>query len=170
MTKTRFSIAVEIPAPAGAVWRVMAAVERWPEWTASVKQVKLLTPGPLAVSGRVQLHQPGFPPARWQVTDLEEGRRFTWVSQLPFLRVTARHEIKPANSGSCATLSICYAGWLGPLMALLTRNVNDRYLAMEANGLKARSLEGGGVKEVSGGVGPDNLEFSVRAHSGRLKH
>jgi uncharacterized protein YndB with AHSA1/START domain len=32
MTRTDFSITVEIPAPQPLVWSVMADVERWPEW------------------------------------------------------------------------------------------------------------------------------------------
>jgi hypothetical protein len=36
-------------------------------------------------------------------------------------------------------LSIAYAGSLGPVVAWLTLGINDRYLGLEAAGLKRRS-------------------------------
>ena len=141
MAQTLFSITVEIPAPPGSVRRVMADVECWPEWTASVTRLKLLTPGPLRVGSRARIHQPGFPPAWWRITELEMDRGFTWISTVPGLRVTGAHWIKPAGNGCRATLSTHYEGWLRPLLVFCTRRVNERYLAMEANGLRARSLE-----------------------------
>jgi hypothetical protein len=39
------------------------------------------------------------------------------------------------------TLSIRYEGLFGPLLARWTGGLNRRYLAMEANGLKARCTE-----------------------------
>jgi uncharacterized membrane protein len=143
MTKTFFSVTVEIPAPSATVWRVMADVERWPEWTSSVRRVQLLTPGPLRVGSRARIQQPGFPPAWWRVTEMEADRGFTWVSTVPCLRVTGKHWIE-ARSDSCrVTLSIQYDGSVGQLLARCTASVNDRYLAMEADGLKARCAESG---------------------------
>jgi uncharacterized membrane protein len=146
MTKTLFNVSVEIPAPAATVWRVMADVERWPEWTPSVRRVKLLTPGLLRVGSRAWIQQPGFPPARWRVTELEADRGFTWVSTVPGLRVTGKHWIETMSHGCRVTLSIRYGGLLGPLLASCTTRINDRYLAMEANGLKARCGESGANK------------------------
>jgi len=136
---TEFSISTEIAAPPATVWAVMRDGERWPEWTPSVTSVKLLDPRPLAVGSRVVIRQPGFPPALWKVTELEEGRGFTWVSRAPGLRVTARHGVEPTPSGTRATLSISFGGLLGPLFGWLTRKVNVRYLGLEAAGLKQKS-------------------------------
>jgi len=44
-----------------------------------------------------------------------------------------------AGDRSKATLSLRYEGLLGGLLARLTRGITNRYLAMEAKGLKARS-------------------------------
>ena len=139
MTQTLFSTTVEIPAPPETVWRVMADIERWPEWTSSVRRAKLLTDGPLQAGSRARIQQPGFPPTWWRVTELNPGGGFTWVSRAPGLRVTARHRLEPADGGCRVTLSICYEGLFGPLMARWTRKVNDRYLALEAHGLRERS-------------------------------
>jgi hypothetical protein len=75
----------------------------------------------------------------WQITELDEGRSFTWVTRSPGVRVTARHWIEALEGGSRATLSLQFAGILGPLVARLTRGLNERYLALEAKGLKTFS-------------------------------
>jgi uncharacterized membrane protein len=142
MTQTRFSTSVEIAAPPQVVWSVMEAIERWPEWTPSVKRIVRLTPGALGVGSRVRIHQPKLPPAFWRVTELEPGSHFTWVSvwvsRGPGIRVTAQHVIQATPTGSRVTLTIRYEGLFGPLLARFTRDINDRYLSLEASGLKAR--------------------------------
>jgi uncharacterized membrane protein len=132
-----FSIDVDIRAPAHRVWAVMRDVERWPEWTPTVTEIRRLDRGPLAVGSRAVIRQPKLPPAKWQVTQLDdEGRSCTWLTRGPFMRLEARHWVQDSGNGSRATLSIRFSGLLGPLFARLTRRLNERYLALEANGLK----------------------------------
>lgn len=138
MTQTHFSITTEIAAPLQLVWSVMADVERWPEWTASISRVKLLSPGPLQVGSRARVHQPKLPPAFWRVTELIPGTGFTWISRAPGVRVTARHTAETIATGTRVTLSIQYEGLVGRALAWWIGELNDRYLAMEAQGLKAR--------------------------------
>jgi hypothetical protein len=137
MTQKLFSTTVEISAPPSRVSSVLNDVERWPEWTPSVSRVVTLSSGPLHVGSRVRVHQPKLPPAWWRVTELSPAG-FTWVSVAPGVRVTARHTVTAIPSGSSVTLSICFEGPFGGLLARWTRNLNERYLAMEANGLKVR--------------------------------
>jgi hypothetical protein len=116
----------------------MADVERWPEWTASISIVKPLSAGHLQVGNRYRIHQPKLPPALWRVTELIPETGFTWVSTAPGVRVTAQHSIQPTTGGSRVSLSIRYEGLLAALLARWTGDLNERYLVMEANGLKAR--------------------------------
>jgi len=141
MTRNLFRIAEEIPAPLPLVWSVMAAVERWPEWAASISQVKMLSPGPLQLGSRVRIHQPKLPPAYWRVTEFDPGAGFTWVSWAPGVRVTARHQVEALGDGVRVTLTIHYGSWLGGLLARWVGELNDRYLALEAAGLRARCIE-----------------------------
>ena len=135
-----FRIAVDIKAPPDRVWAVMRDIERWPEWTPTVTSIRRLDAGTLAVGSRALIRQPKLPPARWQVTELDEdARTFTWMTRGPGMRLMARHWVEDNGSGSRATLSIQFSGLLGPLFARLTRDLNDRYLALEANGLRERS-------------------------------
>lgn len=136
---TTRSIAVDIAAPPSRVWTVMTDVERWPEWTPSITSVRRSGGGPLRVGSRAEVRQPKLPPARWMVTELEEGTQFTWVSRAPGILVTARHGVEPSGAGTRATLSIHYGGMFGPLLAALTRGITERYIGMEAEGLKRRA-------------------------------
>jgi Polyketide cyclase / dehydrase and lipid transport len=138
MTRTDFSITTDIPAPQPLVWSVVADVARWPEWTASVSRVKMLSPGPLQIGSRVRIHQPKLPPAFWRVTDLNPGASFTWISRAPGVRVTEQHTAAAIAIGTHVTLFIHYEGLFGALLSWWVGKLNDRYLEMEADGLKAR--------------------------------
>jgi uncharacterized membrane protein len=136
MTQTHFNVTGEIDVPPQVVWSVIADVEHWPKWTVTVSRVKLLTPGPLQIGSRVRIHQPKLPAANWRVTELSSGRAFTLVSFAPGVRVAAQHSLEATATGCRVTLSISYEGVFGPWLARWTRTLNERYLAMEANGLK----------------------------------
>jgi len=135
----KFSITTDIAAPAERVWQVMSDVERWHEWTPSVRSIERLDSGPFAIGSRVVIRQPKFPPAWWKLTAIEPGRSFTWVSAAPGFRVVGHHCVEPTPDGSRATLSLELQGVLGGVWGRLTRDITERYLAMEATGLKARS-------------------------------
>jgi hypothetical protein len=55
------------------------------------------------------------------------------------VRVTARHWVEAFGEGSRAKLSLRFSGVLAGLFAYVTRGLNQRYLALEADGLKQRS-------------------------------
>ena len=136
-----FHISVDIAAPPDTVWSVMSDAERWHEWTASVTSIRLLDGRPLGVGSRALIRQPKFPPAMWTVTALDPGRGFVWQSGAPGMRVQAHHSLTPIAGGTRVTLRLEYSGMLGTLMARMTRGITNRYLGMEAAGLKKRSEE-----------------------------
>jgi hypothetical protein len=135
----QFSTSIDINAPADRVYEVIADVERWREWTASVTSIKRLDSGPFVVGSRAVIRQPKFPPALWTVTAIDGKRSFTWTNRAPGITVTAHHSITGLGNATTATLSVRYEGLLGGLLAWMTRGITNRYLAMEARGLKARS-------------------------------
>jgi Polyketide cyclase / dehydrase and lipid transport len=134
-----FTISIDVAARPAAVWDVMSDIERWHEWTPSVRSIRRLDSGTLRVGSRAIVRQPKFPPALWTVTHLEPGRSFTWKSGMPGLRVHATHSVLDTGGGAQATLSLRFAGAFGPAFGRLTRRINDRYLELEASGLKRRS-------------------------------
>ena len=136
---TIFSSSIEISVPPDRVWPVLVDVERWPEWTPTMTSVRRVDTGPLAVGSRARIRQPKLPQAEWQVTELVPGRSFTWISGGIGVRVVGLHTVESTTGGSRATVSIQFTGPLGPLFARLTRGLNERYLALEAKGLKERA-------------------------------
>ena len=135
----RFEDSTLIDAPAATVWEIYSDVERWPEWTESVTSVELLDPAPLRVGSRARIRQPRLPVAEWTVTEIDDGRSFTWVARGPGVRSTGTHLVEPAGEGARATAILEQGGALGPVLGFLTRGITKRYLAMEAAGLKARA-------------------------------
>jgi hypothetical protein len=122
------------------VWKHMRDVERWSEWTPSVRSIRIFGGGPLRLGSRALVRQPGLPPAVWKITELDDARwYFTWISVAPGLRVVARHGVESVGTASRATLSLAYEGLFAGWMARVTRAITERYLDLEANGLKKRS-------------------------------
>jgi uncharacterized protein YndB with AHSA1/START domain len=80
---THFHITVEIQAPPRLVWAILCDIECWSAWTPTVTSVRLLDPGPPAVGTRALVRQPNLLPAQWQITELEDGRSFTWITRAP---------------------------------------------------------------------------------------
>jgi uncharacterized protein YndB with AHSA1/START domain len=136
---TAFSIEVDIAALPARVWSVIADVERWHEWTESIRGVRLLDKGPLRIGSRAFIRQPRFPAAVWKVTELDPGRSFTWRTGAPGMWAYGRHSVDAIAGGTRATLRLHYEGALGRLLARMTQGITNRYLGFEAAGLKKRS-------------------------------
>jgi Polyketide cyclase / dehydrase and lipid transport len=134
-----FRISVDIGAPPERVWQVMREVDRWHEWTKSVTSITRKDHGPFVVGSRAVIRQPKFPPALWTVTAIGPGPSFEWTNRAPGIRVVGRHSVEPIAIGARATLSLEYQGLFGGLLARMTKAITERYLELEANGLRARS-------------------------------
>ena len=130
---------IDISAPPSRVFEVMSDLDKWPEWTRSVASVKRLGDKPFAPGTKVLVRQPGLPPAVWKISEIEQGKSFTWVSSGPGIHVVARHSAAAAPGGSRVTLYLEYKGLMGQLFARLTEKITERYMNYEATGLKARS-------------------------------
>ena len=131
---------IEVAAPIERVWQVLVDVERWPEWTDSVTSVRRLDDGQLAIGSRVEVSQPRIPTGTYTVTALEPGRSFSWEQRQPGSMVVAHHACTPvAGGGTQVELRVIMGGAVGGIVGRMYRKLTDRYLAMEAAGLKARS-------------------------------
>ncbi len=133
-----FIQSIRFNTPIEHVWPVMCDVEHWHEWTASISRVEIRRGGPLRIGSRVVIKQPKFPPATWNVTSLMPGKRFACVSGGPGVLVTAYHEIASDVDACKVTVRLQFTDMLSGLFAGLTADINERYLAMEAEGLRKR--------------------------------
>lgn len=127
-----------IDAPTEPVWQVLFDVARWPEWLPTVDSVDRLDDGPVQVGSRAEVRQPRLPRAVWEVTEVVEGRSFTWEATGPGMRTIGRHEVVPDGAGSLVTLGIEQIGPVGAVAALVWRRLTQRYIELEAQSLDAR--------------------------------
>jgi len=131
---------IEIDAPPQLVWDVFSDVERWPEWTASVTSVVGRDGPDLAVGKRFAIKQPGMQKLVWRVTEIDPGSSWTWVQRSPGVLVTARHDVISQPGGrTLVRQKLDQRGVLGSLVGRLMVKKTKRFLALEAQGLKARA-------------------------------
>jgi hypothetical protein len=129
------TVTFPVAAPAEHVWPFIEQVEAWPTWTASVTSIEWVSGHATAVGATAKVKQPGFPSAKWTVTEVVPGRSFTWESRSPGIVSTGIHTVTPAGAGSTVELTIRQRGILAPLLALLAGRRSRRYVQMEADGL-----------------------------------
>ena len=120
------------------MWEVLFDVARWPEWTPTITSVERLDEGTFGVGSRAKVRQPKLPQALWEVTEVADGRSFTWEARGPGMKTIARHEVVPSDAGSTVTLSIEQTGPMGVVAALVWRRLTPRYIELEAESLAAR--------------------------------
>jgi len=133
-------VTVKVQAPVEKVWEVLADVERWPEWTASMTKLEVLGDSPLGVGARVRIKQPGLPAAVMTVDEWQPGDRFRWSTSNPGVRTVADHELAAQGDGTTAvTLRLRQTGPAAGLLGLMIGRKARRYVQMEADGLKAAS-------------------------------
>ncbi|MGZ3631621.1 MAG: SRPBCC family protein [Candidatus Limnocylindrales bacterium] len=146
-----------IPAPAQAVWAVLADVNRQPEWMRDLRSVEVLTQGPPGVGtralGRVRMFGLGQddpieidafdPPRHFGIRHegIFRGRGDLWLEPLPggrATRVTWREELRPnlAALGLPARLAQLVEAFdplFGPVFELVfradLRRLRERVLA-----------------------------------------
>lgn len=121
------------------VWAVLTDVERWPDWTASMREITRLDSGPLRVGSTARVRQPTGRPLVWTVTDLVDERSFTWTASMAGIRFAGFHELTPTDSGVRAVLTFVVTGPMAWLADLLAGGRVRGYVDMEADGLKRQS-------------------------------
>jgi len=135
-----FQTTRHIDAPVQRVWDVLFDVARWPEWTPTIKSVERLEDGPFQVGSRAEVRQPKLPRAVWEVTEVVDGRSFTWEATGPGLRTIARHEVVPDADGTEVTLSIEQTGPMGVVAGIVWGRLTQRYIELEAESLGKRVI------------------------------
>jgi uncharacterized membrane protein len=138
----RTDSSIEIDAPASLVWRVFSDVERWPEWTASVTSLTGLDGPDVMLGKRFAIKQPRLPRLVWTVTDLTPGESWTWEQRSVGGTTVARHDVIAASTDhTLVRQELDQRGPVGALIGRLMLSTTERYLELEATGLKARSEE-----------------------------
>jgi len=131
-------LTIDIAAPPAKIWAAMVDVENWPLWTQSIEKVERLDKTqPFGLGSEVRIKQPKFPALVWRVTEFEPGVSFAWEAGARGVHTKASHRIQQSGDGkSNVTLGIHQSGPLSWLASLMFRKTTQRYVEMEADGLK----------------------------------
>jgi len=145
---------VKIDASVEEVWKVISDVERWYEWTPSIKSILLLDPKPLHVGSRGLVEQPGLPRATWKVTELIPNQGFNWETKSLGAHTVGEHWITPdlEGGGVNVVLRVRQTGWLSWIFQRWIGRITRKYVAMEAKGLKLKCEQAISLKMLARGA------------------
>lgn len=136
----RLTKTVTTPADLDSAWIAITDVTAWPRWTASVSDVQMIDDGPLRKGSRARVKQPGMQPLTWSVTELTDRAEFTWVTDSPGVHTIGRHKLDRNEDGTTRiTVELEQTGPLAGVINLFIGKRTERYLGLEAAGLKAAS-------------------------------
>jgi uncharacterized membrane protein len=133
----RFEESIEIHAPKERVWEVLSDLEAWPRHIQTVDVVELLTPSPVGEGSQVRLKQPKLPEGTWDITVWDAPTYFEWQQKSGGMTSVAGHRVEELDGGrSRLTLTLDMRGPLIPIVALFYKNLTDRYMTIEGQGMK----------------------------------
>jgi uncharacterized membrane protein len=140
----RFEESIDIDAQQERVWEVLSDLEAWPRRIETVDVVELLTPAPMSKGSRVRLKQPKLPEGTWDITVWDAPSYFEWRQKSGGITSVAGHRVEMLEEGrSRLTLSLDMRGPLIPVIGLFYRGLTNRYMTIEAQGMK-RAAESAG--------------------------
>jgi uncharacterized membrane protein len=133
----RFEKTIEIDAPQQRVWDVLSDLEAWPRRIETVDVVELLTAAPIGKGSRVRLKQPKLPEGIWDVTAWDAPSYFEWTQKTGGITSVAGHRVEAMSDGRARlTLTLDMRGFLIPVVALFYKGLTNRYMSLEAEGMK----------------------------------
>lgn len=133
----RFEQSIDIDARQQRVWDVLGDLEAWPLRIETVDVVELLTPPPVGEGSRVRLKQPKLPEGIWEVTVWDAPSYFEFRQQSGGVTNVAGHRVEALEEGrSRLTLTLEMRGLLVPVVALFWKGLTNRYMTIEAQGMK----------------------------------
>jgi uncharacterized membrane protein len=141
----RFEESIDIDAQQERVWEVLSDLEAWPRRIETVDVVELLTPAPISKGSRVRLKQPKLPEGTWDITVWDAPSYFEWRQKSGGITSVAGHRVEMLEEGrSRLTVSLDMRGPLIPVIGLFYRGLTNRYMTIEAQGMK-RAAESAGT-------------------------
>jgi carbon monoxide dehydrogenase subunit G len=129
-------VSTTVDAPADQVWDAVRDVEKWSDWTPTVTEIRVHGGGALKLGTVATVRQPKQPAREWTVTELVDGRSFTWTSKGPGLRFSANHTVTTTDGKTHVELTFSVAGPLAPLATVLAGKAIRWAVDTEAASLK----------------------------------
>jgi uncharacterized membrane protein len=137
LPEVHFETSIEIDASQQRVWDVLSDLEAWPQRIETVDTVELLTPAPLGEGSRARLRQPKLPEGTWVVTVWDAPAYFDWTQRADGVSSVAGHRVEALGEGRARlTLTLDMRGLLIPVIGLFYKGLTNRYMSLEAEGIK----------------------------------
>jgi uncharacterized membrane protein len=134
-----FEHSVEINSPSQVAWSILADLSLWPAWTASMEEVRILDGSAAQLGVRVRIKQPSLRAVVMTIDDWQEGRAFSWSGSSGGVLVRADHVLQPDGRHCVFTQRLVFLGAFSRPVAWFMGSLVERYMGMEADGLKAAS-------------------------------
>jgi hypothetical protein len=116
---------------------VLSALEAWPQRIETVDIVELLTPASIAKGSRVRLKQPKLPEGTRDITVRDAPSFFVWTQKTGGITSVAGHRVEALRDDRARlTLTLDMRGILVPVIALFYKGLTNRYMNLEAEGMK----------------------------------
>jgi uncharacterized membrane protein len=132
-----FEQSIDIDARQQRVWEVLSDLEAWPQRIKTVDVVELLTPTPVGEGSCVRLKQPNLPEGTWEVTVWDAPSYFEFRQKSGGVTNVAGHRVEALEEGrSRLSLTLDMRGLLVPVVALFYKGLTNRYMTVEAQGMK----------------------------------
>jgi carbon monoxide dehydrogenase subunit G len=119
-----------------AIWRILADVEHWPDWTPTVVEVKPLGNAGLTVGAHYRVTQPKLRPAVYEVIECTPNKAFVWVRRFPGGTMIADHRLVPRSGGTEVELSFVPRGILAAIISTIFSRLIQEYVRAEARSLQ----------------------------------
>jgi uncharacterized membrane protein len=132
-----FEQSIDIDARQQRVWEMLSDLEAWPQRIETVDVVELLTPAPVGEGSRVRLKQPKLPQGTWEVTVWDAPSYFEFRQKSGGVTNVAGHRVEALEEGrSRLTLTLDMRGLVVPVVAPFYKGLTNRYMTVEAQGMK----------------------------------
>jgi len=92
------------------IFRVLADIENWNQWTPSVKRITIVNDIKFNKGTKARIVQPKLLPALWKITEIEKNKYFTWVTKYIGVKMTCKHIIESKNNITSVESVMIYEG------------------------------------------------------------
>src|ERR1700758_3051641 len=129
-------VTTTVDAAADEGYRLVIDVERGPEMTASIREVRRLDSGPIQVGSEAIVRQPRLPSARWRVTGMEPGRTFIWEAGAAGVTTVGEHVVEQDGERAVITITLRMHGPLAWLATAVWGGLARKHVSMELEGFR----------------------------------
>jgi len=103
----RFESSIEINAPVNKVWALIDKLEEWPQWMPSIKKIKRVSQGPLAVGSQLSVTAKVsglIVKLLMTITELVAERRVVLEGKVLGTKLKRFYALEPANGKTKVTI------------------------------------------------------------------